>query len=437
MAIAHVAAATKVEVSASSSTTPSITLAGTSVGNTLIAFFTCYDANTTWTISSVADGANTYTTRQAVATLASDRSRAAVSHSISIGTGGSRTVTFTLGSTSAGANRYYTTGLVEKSDVGSEDTFSTNSDIVTSGGTDVTAGAITTTDAGDLIAGVAAVHTATDTALNFSSPTSWTNRYRTNDGVNTMAHDSGDWIPGSIQTGYNPAWSHDNNANDEGCAVVVAFKPNAGGVAPAPNVSDSITVSESVSLKIPLLPRPFDSVTVAESVTMNVKNMPNVFDAVTVAEALTMNLLVMPNVNDAVTVSESATAFFPFLCVQANETVTVTESVTVSIASVGILSISTFDEIAVAENAAVMVLLMPSVSDEVTVAEALVMNVLLMPVVFDEVTVAESIVVSNPVLPVSVFDAITVAEARTVQVGDVTVTPKRFVIDHWYRSYLG
>jgi hypothetical protein len=228
MAIAHVQNATEVTVAASSTTGPSITITGATGTNALCPTATIGDAaDTNFTISSISDGGNTFTVRSGVATDASQRIYAVGGYAVNI-TGGDRTVVFNLAGTSAGSNRYYTLGVMEFSGVATsspEDTFDANDDINT-GTTDCNAGPITTTDAGDLIFGAAAINSL-DTTLNFGSPASWTNVYRENDAASFYGHDSGYWLPGATQTTYTAQWSHDNDAGD-GCAVVVALKPAAG-----------------------------------------------------------------------------------------------------------------------------------------------------------------------------------------------------------------
>jgi hypothetical protein len=156
-------------------------------------------------------------------------SRGIVAHAVNI-TGGSRTVAFNMAGTSGGSNRYYTLGLMEFSGVATssaEDTWDVNSEIDTSG-TDVSGGPITTTDAGDLLVGVASI-TGLDTAITFGSPASWTNKYRQNNSANPTGMDAGYWLPGSIQTTYTAQWSHDNSAGEKGAGVVVALKAAGGG----------------------------------------------------------------------------------------------------------------------------------------------------------------------------------------------------------------
>jgi len=222
---ALVQSATQVSVAGSSSDAPSIVLNGTTGGNALVADATIFDLNNTWALDSTTDGGNTFTTRPGVASAVGARTRAVVSHAVNI-TGGNRTVAFNLSGTSGAGGRYYELGCQEFSGVAAsaaEDVFDANEEIdLTS--TDISAGPVTTTDAGDLIVGAAATINLA-IALGFASPTSWTNSYRQNAGATNPGHDSGYWIPGSIQTTYTAQWSHNNGAGGVGAGVVVALKP--------------------------------------------------------------------------------------------------------------------------------------------------------------------------------------------------------------------
>jgi hypothetical protein len=226
MAIALVQSATQVDVAASSTTAPSITINSVAGGNALVAVGSIWDNNTTWTLDSVTDGGNTFTVRSGTGTRgAQDRFRSVVAHSVNV-TGGNRTVAFNLGGTQAGAFRYYVLGCQEWSGVAlssAEDTFDVNQEIDTSGSTDVSSGPITTTEAADLLVGCAGLDSA-DTACNFGSPASWTNSYRQDNSSSFVGLDAGYWLPGSVQTTYTAQWSHDNNASDFGAGVVVALK---------------------------------------------------------------------------------------------------------------------------------------------------------------------------------------------------------------------
>lgn len=223
MAIAHVQSATVVEATASSAN-PSITITGTVGGNALCVECVMYSGNGTYTLGATTDGGNSFTTRSGVATSGSNRIYAVAAHAENI-TGGSRTITVAFSGTAAGTN-YWGIGVTEKSGVATtfaEDASNHRDDIDITAA-DITGGSITTTDAGDLIFGVAAT-LSTDSTHNWASPTSWTNRYRRDNGTTNQAFDGGDWLPGSIQTGYSPQWAHDNTtAILEGCGVVVALR---------------------------------------------------------------------------------------------------------------------------------------------------------------------------------------------------------------------
>lgn len=228
--MALVQSATQVSTAASSSTAPSITLNGVTAGNCLVAVASIGDSSLTYTISSVTDGTNTYTVRSGVCTDANQRLYAVVAYALNV-SAGNFTVAFNLSGASGGANRYFNLGLYEFSSSPNslaEDVWDANDDIDSSGATDANAGPITTTDAGDLIVGCAALN-ANDPAATWSSPTSWTNTYRQSDSTGFYGMDSGYWYPGSIQTTYTPQWVHDNGGGYESCAVVVALKPVVGG----------------------------------------------------------------------------------------------------------------------------------------------------------------------------------------------------------------
>src|ERR1700741_101313 len=201
---APVQSATQVDVAASSTTTPSITLTGTTGGNTLIGYCSIWDADDNWTISAVGDGVESFTLHNGFATAASSsRSSAGLAHAEDIA-GGDSTLTFTLASTSAGSDRYYVLGYEEWSGVkvvSAEDAFDVNQEDDVTSAPDISAGPIDTTDNGALIVGVATVNSA-DTTLAFASPTNWTNTYRQNDSSAIIGMDAGYWLPGSIQTAY-------------------------------------------------------------------------------------------------------------------------------------------------------------------------------------------------------------------------------------------
>ena len=229
MPIAFVQAATQVNIAASSATALTITLSGVAAGNCLVLFGSIFDGNTTWTISSVTDGGDAFTTYQATAAAtgsSGNRSRAVVSVAPNVA-GGNVTVSVNLAGTSGAAGRYYVLGLCEFSGVAlsaPEDVSATSSEINIGTTTDCSAGGTGfTTVATSLIVGTANP-ASTDTTMNLASPASWTNRYRQNDSFQFNGHDSGSWLPGAAQTNYTSQWAHDNTAGEFGAAVAVALK---------------------------------------------------------------------------------------------------------------------------------------------------------------------------------------------------------------------
>jgi hypothetical protein len=186
------------------------------------------------------------------------------------------------------------------------------------------------------------------------------------------------------------------------------------------NVNDTATVTESVKMNMLLLPQPFDTVTVTEHVNMNLVNNIGVFDTVTVTEDARVHILVMPSVFDSVTVAESVTALLTSLNISTDDTVTLTESVNVTLnEGVAGLSVDIFDTVTVTEDARVHIFLMPTVNDSVTVTEATQRNMLLFPRPFDSVTVTDAPQLNMLVMP-SVFDTVTTTESVTVSVVSVS-----------------
>jgi len=215
--------ATQVNVAASGTTAPSIVLTSAVAGNTILAFASIWHGGLAWTYTNTTDGGNTFTSLAATATNpGTDQSRAIGSVAFNI-TGGSRTVAFNL---SGVTSLYYVLGCLEWSALASVDVSAATSNIDTTT-LDISAGPITTTDAGDVLIGVATLDTG-DTTINFASPTSWTNSYRHDSNI-YIGMDAGYWVPGSIQTTYTAQWAHDNTAGNWGGGVVIALKPSAGG----------------------------------------------------------------------------------------------------------------------------------------------------------------------------------------------------------------
>ena len=230
MAIALVQTTTRVQTDASSATNFDLSVVSAVSGNALTYLSAILDVgNDTWTTGTLSDGGNTWTVRECEAiVVATQKVRGYVGWAVGI-TGGTRTVNITMTGASAGT-RYLWLGCLEFSGVATsaaEDTWDANSN-VDYFAVDISAGPITTTDAGDVLVGTAAL-ISNDTTLNWASPTSWTNSYREGDGSANQNIDAGYWLPAAIQTTYTAQWAHDNVTSEAG-AVVVALKPVAAAV---------------------------------------------------------------------------------------------------------------------------------------------------------------------------------------------------------------
>lgn len=224
MAIQYVQKATLGESNATTNPN-SITLTGVTAGNCLVLMGSIYNSSGIFTISGISDGAS-YTVRSGLHSTGGDRQYSVVAYLLNASSG-THTVNVTLADASA-FGTYAVLGLAEFSGVltaSAEDTWDANDDVLITS-SDLSAGPITTTDAGDLLLGCAGFVADSTTSLAWASPSSWTNLYRQNDGFTSgTGHDSAYWIPGSIQTSYTAQWSHRNITAAEGSAVVVALKP--------------------------------------------------------------------------------------------------------------------------------------------------------------------------------------------------------------------
>jgi hypothetical protein len=206
-----------------------VTLTGVTAGSCLVLVGSIYNSSDSYTISGVSDGA-AYTVRSGTHTTFGIRQYSVVAYLLNASSG-THTASITL--SGATANQTYAVfGLAEFSGVATssaEDTWDAN-DSISITASDISAGPITTTDAGALLIGTAEMIADSATSLAWASPTSWTNLYRQNDAYTSgTGHDSGYWLPGSTQSNYTAQWSHRNITDEQGSGVVVALLPATGG----------------------------------------------------------------------------------------------------------------------------------------------------------------------------------------------------------------
>lgn len=204
-------------------------------------------------------------------------------------------------------------------------------------------------------------------------------------------------------------------------------------------VSDSVSITESVALKREYNVNVSESIHVAESVTFDGVPNPNVSETITVTEAIKMLLESFVNVSDGITVSENAVVALQGttdLLVNVNDTISTTEAKQMMLESF----INTSDSISVAESVnlavsppqvavsdtidsteATSVLRVSdvNVSDSITLTESVAMFVDLNISKSETITVTDTPNIAK-VNDFNVSDSITVSEAKSV---DLQITP--------------
>ena len=255
MTVALVQSATQVNITASNTTAPTITRTGCTAGNHLVGILGLFDDATGWTLGTVTDGTTTHTVRSATATAGTWRVRACVSYGV-ISASGDKTLTWNLGSTSAGSNRYGVLGLWEFSGLDNaaleiawdgNDQVDTNTDDISAGPT-----SSLSSQSDGLVVGVGLVNEA-NSNLGFGSPSGFTSTYRQND-ANTYLGVDGAYRLGAISAGtLTMQWSHGSiDSGSLGCGVVVVLKSAAvvsGGVRKQPASAGMQNMSAGMQMK--------------------------------------------------------------------------------------------------------------------------------------------------------------------------------------------
>lgn len=96
---------------------------------------------------------------------------------------------------------------------------------------------------------------------------------------------------------------------------------------------ENITVTENITLLIPtLVPTFSESITLTESVTMEMTPLVNLNDAITVTENTVMFIPeLVPEVSEAITVAETVTLLIPELVPKVSEAITIVENIALTI----------------------------------------------------------------------------------------------------------
>lgn len=236
MAIAASDFATRIDIVGSSSATHNITVSNVAAGDLVCVTGMIFDGDDDFTISVADDKGNgTYTMRSALHDTGSPaRTYAYCAFKENVIGSGTFTLTLTITGGSGAGNLYGSFGAFRVTDAATSSveavTAATDVDRDTSA-SDLSATTGTLSQADCLAVAVAGITTGSDANLNFGSPAGWTNRYRQNDGVGVGGLDVATIVVSSTSA-LTASWTHDNNTNDRGSAVVVVFKqaPAASGI---------------------------------------------------------------------------------------------------------------------------------------------------------------------------------------------------------------
>ena len=267
--------------------------------------------------------------------------------------------------------------------------------------------------------------------------------------------------------------------------IVASLVPSGSQANLSVNVNDSVTVTDAITVALSsvALPGAFDLIAVTEAVTIELLGLSplsvsvnesitvtesfaggpdpsvpvavNVFDSITVTELVPITVptgqitrlgpfgvpisillgqaLILPTLdavaNDTITVTEAVTVKLGFNAVEVFDSVTVVEDVTILLTLPNTLQVNTSDTILVTESVTAQPhALVPDVSDTILVFDiATVALPFVSPVsaeVFDEITTTESLTIGQLGLSVDVSDSVTVTDAVTI--GDLGLSVSVF-----------
>ena len=171
------------------------------------------------------------------------------------------------------------------------------------------------------------------------------------------------------------------------------------------NVSDSITVTESVQLQVISFINVFETISVTESTQIEVIDFNSISDTITVSEFVQMEVVSFVNVVDSIAVTDS-TIINIVGNPSVSDTITVSESVQMEIVSF----INTNDVINLTESVVILIIDYSSVFDTVVVTESVKMEAVIFINVSDTIIVTDLVTVTGPPMTLSVFETVTVSD---------------------------
>ena len=197
--------------------------------------------------------------------------------------------------------------------------------------------------------------------------------------------------------------------------AISAVEVHGASAEPSPNVNDTITITESVSITLINDVNVNDTISITESVTMMVDMNISVNDLITITESVTMMVDMNISVNDTVSITEDVSALITLdFGFSVNDAISITESVTVLITE---LFIDVSDTITITEAVTMLLGIAIDVNDTITLTEDITTTFVVFIDVSDTVSVSENIEMALENF-LSVNDSITITESVTLLVPD-------------------
>lgn len=172
-------------------------------------------------------------------------------------------------------------------------------------------------------------------------------------------------------------------------SVTVVVTAAGGGI----NINDTSAITENIPTpSISYQPNVSDTSAITENIVISLTSFVNVSDTSAVTENLLRIADTDPKVSDTSAVTENAVAFIPFYCVNVSDSSTVTENVIVNIPGVSPASVQVSDSSTITENIPTpQVSYQVNVNDISAITENIVLNDIEIEIVSDSSAITESV----------------------------------------------
>lgn len=160
------------------------------------------------------------------------------------------------------------------------------------------------------------------------------------------------------------------------------------------SISDSMSISESISVNIPPAGiNIIESMTISESIGINLPLAASISDSITILENIGDNLPLSTTIAESITIAELITLIKDLADISLEESMIIIEAITVEIEAIGAIS--------------------TSLSDSMTIAEAIGLNIPVNISIIDSQAISETIAIN---LPISISPTETMTLTELIQV---------------------